>query len=73
MTTYYLLKTLKTEKIPSYIQIRDEELSLIAHFREDKMDENLPKLHLYNKELKLFILQAPYGKIIKIVNPEEFD
>ena len=55
-------------KIPDYIQIRDDEFTLLAYFRADRPEEALKKIGLGEKEtqLKAIIGQLPYGKIEKL-------
>ncbi len=63
----YILKIKGTEKIPDFVQIRDENMSLIAYFRADQLDTGLKKYNLIPniKELKNKIKEMPFGKIKK--------
>jgi hypothetical protein len=40
-------------KIPDYIQIRDDEFTLLAYFRADRPEEALKKIGLGEKETQL--------------------
>lgn len=42
----YLLKIKGNGKIPNYIQIRDNQYTLLAYFRLDKLQEGLEKNNL---------------------------
>ena len=55
-------------KIPDYIQIRDDEFTLLSYFRADRPEEALRKIGLSNKEveMKAVIASLPYGKIKKL-------
>ncbi|MDB4285676.1 fructose-6-phosphate aldolase [bacterium] len=68
--TYYLLKVKGKAKIPDYIQLRDENLTLIGYFRPNRQ-ERLFKV-IKNKEhadqiLKIIDEMNEYGKIRKVV------
>ncbi len=64
----YVLKIEGKVKIPDYVQIRDEEFTLLAYFRADRPEGALAKIGLADKEeqLKKIIAELPYGKIQKI-------
>ena len=55
-------------KIPDYIQIRDDQFTLLAYFRADRPEEALRKIGLAEKqvEMKRIIESLPFGKIQKI-------
>ena len=55
-------------KIPDYIQIRDNEFTLLAYFRADRPDDALKKIGLLEKadEMKRIIEDLPFGKIQKV-------
>ena len=63
----YILKIKGTEKIPDFVQIRDENMSLIAYFRTDQVDKGLKKYNLISdiNQLKNKIKEMPFGKIKK--------
>lgn len=63
----YILKIKGTDKIPDFVQIRDENMSLKAYFRLDQQEKGLIKNHieLHKKELMELINKIPYGKIHK--------
>lgn len=64
----YFLKTQGTDKIPDYIQIRDDNFVLLAHFKMNNPDNQIKKFGLesYKEEIKSLIVNTPYGKLIKI-------
>lgn len=61
----YILKIKGKAKIPDYIQLRDEHLTLLAYFRVDRPDKALTKLGLeaHLDELKETFEEMPFGKI----------
>jgi len=64
----YILKIKGKSKIPDYIQIRDDDFTLIDYFRVDRPAKNLDKIGLAGKEeyIKTIIEDLPYGKLTKI-------
>ena len=48
MQTLYFLKTLGTSKIPDYIQVRNADFVLIAHFTVKNTKRGLDKLTEYS-------------------------
>ncbi|MFI5134507.1 MAG: hypothetical protein ACHQD9_01520 [Chitinophagales bacterium] len=64
----YIIKIRGKVKIPDYIQIRDDEFTLLAYFRADRPDDALRKIGLESKteELKRIIEELPFGKIKKL-------
>ncbi len=63
----YILKVKGTEKIPDYVQLRDDNFTLLAYFRVDRPEKALVKAGLAEREeeiLKL-ITEIPFGKISK--------
>jgi len=64
----YVLKTEGTDKIPDYVQIRDDSFSLITHFKIDNIEKTLKKIG-YDKyiiSVTEIIKNLPYGKLQKI-------
>ena len=61
----YIIKIKGKEKIPDYIQFRDENFALVAYFRADRPLRNMDKHGLAGKEssLKKLIEQLPFGKL----------
>jgi len=57
-------------KIPNYIQIRDEDFTLIGYFsyKEGRPFRNLEKFGLDGKEkaLEAFVNKMPFGKLQKL-------
>lgn len=64
----YILKIEGKVKIPDYVQIRDDQFTLLAYFRADRPEGALTKIGLADKEeqLKKIIESLPYGKIQKL-------
>ncbi|MBA3647645.1 MAG: fructose-6-phosphate aldolase [Chitinophagales bacterium] len=64
----YIIKIKGKVKIPDYIQLRDDQFTLLAYFRADRPQETLKKLGLSDKEehIKKLISEIPYGKIKKV-------
>lgn len=64
----YLLKTKGTDKIPDYLQIRDNQFQLIAHCTVKNSEKVLTEngIHLKGKDLSDFISQMPFGKLTDV-------
>lgn len=64
----YIIKIKGKAKIPDYVQLRDENFTLIAYFRTDRPDRALDKCGLGDKSEKIqtIIKDMPFGKIQKI-------
>lgn len=68
MSTYYLLKIQGKAKIPDYVQLRDDQFTLLAYFRLDRPEKSLVKAGLENHEQQILAALAgmPFGKVQKI-------
>lgn len=69
MTTYYLMKVKGKAKIPDYIQLRDENLTLVGYFRPNRK-ERLNKV-VPDPQQAALIQEAidaleDYGKMTKV-------
>jgi hypothetical protein len=64
----YILKIKGTAKIPDYVQLRDNQFTLLAYFRVDRPEKALVKVGLGDKEdeIKKLINSIPYGKVQKL-------
>ena len=64
----YLLKIKGTEKIPDFVQIRDEKMTLIAYFRLSQIDKGIEKNNLMKHKQKIIdgINKTSFGKIYKL-------
>ncbi len=64
----YILKVKGTEKIPDYVQLRDDDFTLLAYFRVDRPEKALTKAGLGDREAELIsiIEKMPFGKIQKL-------
>ena len=63
----YILKIKGTSKIPDFVQIRDQEMTLIAYFRLSQIEKGLTKNGLQKdaKNITGLLKKIPYGKIYK--------
>ena len=66
--TMYILRIKGTKKIPDYIQIRDEDFTLIAYFRLNNPTRALTRCNLLDKmeEILAFASALPYGEMRKL-------
>lgn len=64
----YLIKVKGIAKIPDYVQLRDDNFTLLAYFRVDRPERALEKCGLADKtaEIMDIVKELPYGKIIKL-------
>ncbi len=64
----YILKVKGTAKIPDYVQLRDDNFTLLAYFRVDRPEKALVKAGLVDHETELLklIAEIPFGKIQKL-------
>ncbi|HNW97832.1 MAG TPA: hypothetical protein PKK00_05425 [Bacteroidales bacterium] len=64
----YILKVKGSAKIPDYIQIRDDDFTLIAYFRTENISTGLQQCKLQEKEneIKKIIDSISFGKIFKL-------
>ncbi len=64
----YVIKVKGVAKIPDYVQLRDEEFTLLAYFRVDRPDKSLEKLGLLDKadQIMDIVRAMPFGEIKKL-------
>jgi len=64
----YILKIQGTDKIPDYVQIRDENFSLIAYFKITNPKTALTRCNLIHKldAIMEIVGKLEYGKIQKL-------
>jgi hypothetical protein len=64
----YILKVKGTDKIPDYVQLRDDNFTLLAYFRVDRPEKALVKAGLGDQEAEVIkiIYALPFGKIQKL-------
>jgi len=64
----YILKIKGKAKIPDYVQLRDDNFTLLAYFRVDRPEKALAKVGLGSQEQKMkeIIDEIPFGKVIKL-------
>lgn len=66
--TVYIIKIEGKEKIPDYVQIRDDQFTLLAYFRTDRPEKALIKCGLENKieKIKEIIEKIQFGRLQKL-------
>jgi len=64
----YTLKIQGKAKIPDYVQLRDEQFTLLAYFRLDRPEKALGKVGLdkYESRIMEFLTEIPFGKVFKL-------
>ncbi len=64
----YFLKTQGTDKIPDYVQIRDDQFVLLAHFKTNHPENQIKKFGLddYKNRIEELIKNAPFGILYKL-------
>lgn len=64
----YIIKVKGKTKIPDYVQIRDENFTLLAYFRADRPEKALAKCGLESQTsaIKGIIETIPFGKMQKL-------
>ena len=67
-TIMYILKIQGTDKIPDYVQIRDENFSLIAYFKISNPKTALTRCNLIHKMEEILTIAngLNYGQIQKL-------
>jgi len=64
----YIIKVKGVAKIPDYVQLRDDNFTLLAYFRVDRPDKSLEKVGLGDKRgyIMDIVNELPFGQIKKI-------
>ena len=63
----YILKTKGTTKVPDYIQLRDKDFVLVAHFSAKNYKKSIDQLTVENKDVIANVIEAlPFGELKKI-------
>lgn len=64
----YIIKVKGVAKIPDYVQLRDEQFTLLAYFRVDRPEKSLDKLGLTDKaeQIMNIVKDLPFGQILKL-------
>ncbi|MES2690320.1 MAG: fructose-6-phosphate aldolase [Bacteroidota bacterium] len=64
----YIIKIKGKAKIPDYVQLRDDNFTLIAYFRTDRPERALEKCGLGDKIDAVFKVlgEIPFGKMHKL-------
>ena len=64
----YIIKVKGVAKIPDYVQLRDDQFTLLAYFRVDRPDKSLDKVGLGAKTeyIMNIIKDLPFGQILKL-------
>ncbi|MEE2700395.1 MAG: fructose-6-phosphate aldolase [Bacteroidota bacterium] len=64
----YLLKIKGTDKIPDFVQIRDQDMTLRAYFRLNQQESGIRKnkLEKYSKQIMHALKEMEFGKLKKL-------
>jgi hypothetical protein len=64
----YILKIKGKARIPDYVQLRDDNFTLVAYFRVDRPEKSIAKVGLAEKETEIIriIQEIPFGKVMKL-------
>lgn len=64
----YIIKVKGVAKIPDYVQLRDDEFTLLAYFRVDRPEKSLDKVGLSDKAEYIMnvVRELPFGQILKL-------
>ena len=64
----YIMKIKGTDKIPDFVQIRDQDMTLRAYFRMDQQESGIRKNNLekWKKEIISTLEKIPFGKLKKL-------
>lgn len=64
----YIIKVKGVAKIPDYVQLRDDNFTLLAYFRVDRPDKSLEKIGLGDKTAYIMELvkDMPFGQVKKL-------
>lgn len=64
----YIIKVKGVAKIPDYVQLRDDNFTLLAYFRVDRPGKALQKIGLEDKTTYIMrvVEEIPFGQIQKL-------
>lgn len=64
----YIIKVKGVAKIPDYVQLRDDQFTLLAYFRVDRPEKSLDKIGLGDHAGRIMDLvkELPFGQIMKL-------
>lgn len=64
----YIIKIRGKAKIPDYLQVRDDNFTLIAYTRTDRPEKALEKCGLgpHIETIKALMEEIPFGKMTKL-------
>ena len=64
----YIIKVKGVAKIPDYVQLRDDNFTLLAYFRVDRPHKALEKIGLIEKMAYIMSIveEIPFGQIKKL-------
>ncbi|UEG52041.1 fructose-6-phosphate aldolase [Mucilaginibacter daejeonensis] len=64
----YIIKVKGVAKIPDYVQLRDEQFTLLAYFRVDRPEKSLDKIGLgeHAEHIMKLVQELPFGQILKL-------
>jgi len=60
---FYLLKVKGVAKIPDYVQIRDEQFSLVCYVRPDRTEKRTMLPQGFLEQVSAIFPQLPYGAV----------
>lgn len=64
----FVLKIKGKARIPDYVQLRDDNFSLLAYFRVDRPEKALQRAGLTESEKTImeFVASIPFGKMMRL-------
>lgn len=64
----YIIKVKGVAKIPDYVQLRDDNFTLLAYFRVDRPNKALQKIGLEDQMTYIMsvVEEIPFGQIKKL-------
>ncbi|HJP63912.1 MAG TPA: hypothetical protein VJ844_10735 [Mucilaginibacter sp.] len=64
----YIIKVKGVAKIPDYVQLRDDQFTLLAYFRVDRPEKSLDKVGLSSQAeyIMNIVKDLPFGQILKL-------
>ncbi len=64
----YIIKVKGVAKIPDYVQLRDDQFTLLAYFRVDRPEKALLKAGLGEHEAYIMktVNELPFGKVLRL-------
>ncbi len=65
---YHIIKVKGVAKIPDYVQLRDDQFTLLAYFRVDRPEKSLDRVGLHDKaeQIMNIVRDLPFAQILKL-------